>query len=158
MLDLISQNLEIILLVVISIFLIWNLLLELRLNREKKRTTNFFQGTQAKDLEEVIVQILKRQKISGENIKKAIKRIKSLEEIALISLQKVGTIRFNPFERVGGNQSFSIAMLDQQDNGFVLSSYHSKENTRIYAKPIKQGRSQFPLTKEEERAIKKAIS
>ena len=85
-------------------------------------------------------------------------KIKKLEDVALHSIQKVGIIRFNPFEGAGGNQSFSLAILDQKDDGLVISSYHSKESTRIYAKPIRQGESKYPLTKEEEKAIKKAIS
>jgi len=158
MIDLITQNLDIILVFIFFLFLLWNILLEIRLNRERKRTTSFFRGKKAEDLEEVISQILKKQIASEKEIEGILEKIKKLEDVALHSIQKVGIIRFNPFEGVGGNQSFSLAILDQKDDGIVISSYHSKESTRIYAKPIKQGESHFPLTKEEEKAIKKAIA
>jgi len=158
MLEFISQNLDIILITITSLFLIWNIFLEARLRKENKRINIFFKGKKAEDLGEVIAQILRKQKDSEKDINKILEKIEKLESIAIRSIQKIGVIRFNPFEGVGGNQSFSLAILDQKDDGIVISSYHSKENTRIYAKPIKQGESQFPLTEEEEKAIKKAIS
>jgi len=158
MLGLISQNLDIILIAITSFFLIWNIILEIRLRRESRRTTSFFKGKKAEDLEEIIAQVLKWQRSSEKEIKMILEEIKTLEDVALHSIQKTGIVRFNPFEGVGGNQSFSLAVLDQKDDGVVISSYHSKESTRVYAKPIKQGESQFPLTEEEERAIKEAIS
>jgi len=150
--------LDIILIVIFFLFLFWNILLEIRLKKESKRTTSFFKGKKAEDLEEVISQILKNQRTSEKEIQTILEKIKKLEDVALHSIQKVGIIRFNPFEGAGGNQSFSLAILDQKDDGLVISSYHSKESTRIYAKPIRQGESKYPLTKEEEKAIKKAIS
>ncbi|PJC47521.1 MAG: hypothetical protein CO034_02265 [Parcubacteria group bacterium CG_4_9_14_0_2_um_filter_35_11] len=158
MINIISQNLDIILIVIFFLFLFWNILLEIRLKKESKRTTSFFKGKKAEDLEEVISQILKNQRTSEKEIQTILEKIKKLEDVALHSIQKVGIIRFNPFEGAGGNQSFSLAILDQKDDGLVISSYHSKESTRIYAKPIRQGESKYPLTKEEEKAIKKAIS
>lgn len=158
MIDIITQNLDIILIVIFFLFLLWNTLLEIRLKKESKRTTSFFKGKKAEDLEEVISQILKNQRTSEKEIQMILEKIKKLEDVALHSIQKVGIIRFNPFEGVGGSQSFSLAILDQKDDGVVISSYHSKESTRLYAKPIRQGESKYPLAKEEEKAIKKAIS
>jgi len=156
--DIINRYLDYILLGLFLIFLCWNVFLEIRLSREKKRTLVFFKGKKAEDLEGVMSQILKNQRGSEKEIKTILEKIKRLDEIALRSVQKVGVVRFNPFEGGGGNQSFSLAMLDEKDDGVIISSYHSKESTRIYAKPIKQGESKFPLTEEEERAIKGAIN
>lgn len=68
-------------------------------------------------------------------------------------LQKVGFVRFNPFEETGGAQSFSIALLDKENDGFVLTSLHSRGGTRTYAKLIERGKSKFKLSKEEENAL-----
>ncbi len=75
------------------------------------------------------------------------------------SLQKTGFIRYNPFGKndTGGNQSFSVALLDNDDNGFVISSMHAREGTRVYAKQVKDGKSTNTLSAEEEEAIKKAM-
>ena len=157
-LDFISQNIEIILIVVVIVFLFWNVFLEIRLKKERKRTTIFFKGKKAEDLEEIVSEILKKQRDTEDKIKEILERIIKLDNVALCSIQKVGIVRFNPFQETGGNQSFSLAFLNQKDDGVVVSSYHSKEGTRIYTKPIRNGDSKFPLAKEEERAIKKAIA
>ena len=52
------------------------------------------------------------------------------------AFQRVGLVRFNPFEDTGGNQSFALALLDAEGNGWVLSSLHARTGTRVYAKPI----------------------
>jgi hypothetical protein len=71
--------------------------------------------------------------------------------------QKVGIVRFNPFADSGGDQSFSLSLLDGQNNGFVISSLHSRQETRIYLKPVSGGKGEgFELSKEEQQAIKSA--
>jgi hypothetical protein len=67
-------------------------------------------------------------------------------------------LRYNPFDNVGGDQSFSIALLDANNNGFVITSLYAREGTRVFAKPIKNGESEFPLSEEEKEAINRAIS
>jgi len=158
MLDLISQNGELILFLAIAIFLFWNISLEIRLKRERERTTFFFKGEKIKDLEEIISEILKKGVSNEKKIENILSKVKKLDESTLYSIQKKGVIRFNPFDDVGGNQSFSLALLDQKDDGVVISSYSSKDSTRVYAKPIKHGNSRYPLSKEEEKVIKKIIS
>jgi hypothetical protein len=72
------------------------------------------------------------------------------------NLQKLGIVRFNPFGEVGGDQSFSIALLDAENNGFVITSHYGREMNRLYAKPIKNGQSSYALSKEEQEAISRA--
>jgi hypothetical protein len=70
----------------------------------------------------------------------------------------VGLVRFNPFQDIGGDQSFSLALLDGKNDGVTLSSLYSREGVRIYCKSIQQGQSpQYPLSKEEEQAVTMAI-
>jgi len=156
--DAICENKEIILAVAFGLLFSWNTILETRLRKERKRTTSFFRGKNTKDLEEVISEILRKQRSAEENINQVLEKVRKLDEVALRSIQKVGVIRFNPFQDLGGNQSFILALLDQKDNGVVLSSYYSKDGTRTYTKPIENGESKFQLAEEEEKAIKKAIS
>lgn len=84
--------------------------------------------------------------------------IKDLKEKNKFSFQKIGIIRFNPFSGIGSDQSFSIALLDGNDNGVIVTSIFAREENRVYAKPIKNGKSEYPLSQEEEKAISKAIS
>lgn len=71
---------------------------------------------------------------------------------------KINVTRFNPFENVGGNQSFILTILDQTDSGVILTSLHNRDITRIYAKTIKNGQSENnTLSKEEKLAIVNTI-
>lgn len=157
MIETLKENTSFILVIFFLIFLLWNILLEIRLKKEKERTTNFFKGKKAESLEAVISELFKKQKNTEDKVNKALNKIKELDKVALHSVQKVGIVRFNPFSDIGSNQSFVIALLDQKDDGVVISSLHAKEGTRIYAKPIKNGESEYPLSKEEEEALRKAI-
>lgn len=73
------------------------------------------------------------------------------------SVQGVGIVRFNPFSAgSGGNQSFSIAFLDERHSGVVFSTLYTRDRVGVYAKPLEAGTSTFELTKEETDAIEKA--
>jgi hypothetical protein len=74
------------------------------------------------------------------------------------SLQHIGMVRFNPFEDTGSDQSFAIALLDDQRDGIVLSGLHGRANTRIFAKPVEAGSSSNQLSDEESEAIRIALS
>ena len=62
-----------------------------------------------------------------------------LEAAQRRSFQRVGLVRYNPFEETGGNQSFALALLDAGGDGWVLSSLHARSGTRVYAKAISAG-------------------
>ena len=81
---------------------------------------------------------------------------KKLASIATLSLQKISMVRFNPFGDVGGDQSFSLAMLDGHDSGLILTSIHTRTGTRVYAKPIDLGKSKYSLSVEEKKALSQA--
>lgn len=92
-----------------------------------------------------------------EKIKESFLKIKNLENISEKTIQKVNLVRFNPFGDIGGNQSFVIALLDNKNDGIVVSSLFSKEGNRVYSKAIKNGKSNNFLSVEEKQAISKAI-
>jgi hypothetical protein len=73
------------------------------------------------------------------------------------SLQHIGLVRFNPFEDTGSDQSFAIALLDDERDGIVISSLHGRANTRLFAKPVNDGSSTHTLSDEEAEAIRLAL-
>lgn len=73
-------------------------------------------------------------------------------------LQNVGMVRFDAFDDIGGEQSFSLALLDTKNNGIAFSSLYGRQYTRLYAKAIKNGKSEHPLSNEEQNALKLAVS
>lgn len=110
------------------------------------------------DLEDVLGAHLDRVHVLGREVERLIARTGRLESVAPRAFQRVGLVRFNPFEDTGGNQSFALALLDAEGNGWVLSSLHARSGTRVYAKAIHEGRSEGALSEEEAAAIKQATA
>lgn len=73
-------------------------------------------------------------------------------------VQKVGVIRYNPFDEVGGNLCYAVALLDTENNGVVLNGIHSRTGSFTYAKPIQLGVSEYVLSEEELKALEMAIT
>jgi len=84
------------------------------------------------------------------------KQVEKISQTSKTSVQKVGIVRYNPFSEVGGNQSFSVALLDGHNNGIVITSLFSRDGNRVYGKPVKNGHSEYSLSNEEKKAIEKA--
>ena len=98
-------------------------------------------------------EILARFKELKENFQKISEELAEMKKQNKFSIQKVGVVRFNPFREVGGDQSFSIALLNDDDCGVVITSYYSRKDNRIYGKPVKNGNSEYALSEEEINAI-----
>ncbi len=81
-------------------------------------------------------------------------KIKELKEANKFCFQKASLVKFNPFSELGGDQSFSMALLDDKNQGIVITSLHGRQATRIYTKMI--GDKDVKLSAEEKKAIKKA--
>ena len=79
--------------------------------------------------------------------------INTIERNLMTCIQKVGVVRFNAFDNVGSDLSFSIALLDSNDSGVVLSGLYSRDSSSTYAKPVAAGKSKYPLSAEELKAI-----
>jgi len=105
------------------------------------------------NLEEAINYI----KILEKKIDALDKRIEKDEKIALNNFSKFSILRFNSFNDMGGDQSFTIALLDKNNNGFILTSLFYKDSPRVFTKPIKNGISEYQLLKEEETILKQAL-
>ncbi len=112
----------------------------------------------AKDLD--IRKIFEKIIEGGEKNSQAIERIKEeiarLETDSTFHIQKIGLVRFNPFKETGGDQSFSLAILDSKDCGIVLTGLHTRERTRVYVKEVKNGKGEFEFSDNERAALKKA--
>jgi hypothetical protein len=109
-------------------------------------------------IDEVLDHQLKRIDGLSERVDALNKLHRELEALSERTIQKVGVIRYNPFSDTGGDQSFAIALLDSRGNGVVVSSLHSRTDTRVFAKPVQGGRSRYQLSDEEQDAIKKALA
>lgn len=127
-----------------------------RVNRLDKIRKEFFSQGVKKNLEEVLVDQNRKLTALTGDLGRVNENLTDLSIVNQNNIQKVGFIRFNPFEDAGGNMSFTLALLNHHDNGVVISSLHAREGTRIYAKAVKAGKSESKLTDEEQQAIKEA--
>jgi hypothetical protein len=124
--------------------------------KTEKRLSRFFIGKKGKDLEDTIealgleISKLKNSQSDSEH------EIQLLQNKLRKSIRGLETIRFNPFPDQGGNQSFAIGMVDEEGSGVVISSLYSRERMSIFAKPVKNGKSEYDLTTEEREALTKA--
>ncbi len=136
------------------LLLIINIWQGIRLHRLEAVRREFFSSGLKKDLEQILID----QNRSISQIKQELKFIdKNLENLATDNrnnFQKIGFVRYNPFDDAGGNISFALALLNDHDDGFVISSLHGREGTRVYAKAVKNTLSESKLTEEELKAIK----
>ena len=113
-------------------------------------------GGKEKELIKILERILADQNKNNQSIEDLTKQIEAVRRDSSFHIQKVGLIRFNPFSEVGGDHSFSVALLDANNTGFVATSIHTRDRTRVYAKVIKKGKSEIELSKEETKALVEA--
>lgn len=140
------------------LLILWNFIMHLKIRRINKKNEILFSGNKVKNLEEVLLDQAKTLKLLDKDIQELFNISNQINDLAFQSLHKVGIVRFNPFKDVGGNQSFSIALLDGKNNGITLSSFFTREGTRVYSKSIIKGETEkHPLTEEEKQAIKIAM-
>lgn len=110
------------------------------------------------DLASLLDSVLNKEDKVLSEIKEVRAEINRIDKHLTKPLQKIGLIRYNPFGEIGGDHSFSLTVLNQDDEGFVLTSLHTRDRTRVYLKPIMQGVSKFELSKEEEKSLKQALN
>lgn len=84
-------------------------------------------------------------------------RVTFFNEATRTSIQKVGFKRYNPFQDTGSDQSFSLALLDHENNGVVISSLYLREGVRVYAKKIEAGKASQALFDEEKEVLEKVL-
>lgn len=121
----------------------------------KRRLRRFLKNGE-KDLEQLLSNQVEQTERQQQQIEEASERIEQLEQLSEITFQKSGLVRFNPFKQTGSNQSFSIALLNAENDGFVITSLYGREENRVYAKPIKEGESSYSLSEEEQQALNQA--
>jgi len=154
------QILEILLLILMLVLVIVCIVLtvnmEKKVNKLERRYNRFMRGKDMKSMEEVVT----RRFADINNLKKSTQvvteSLKGIEEMGKVSFQKIGLVKYDAFDDVGGSLSFALALLTKKNNGFVLNSVHSKEGCYTYLKEIVNGESYVTLGSEEQEALNKA--
>lgn len=145
-------------LLVISLLLILFIIIsQYRTKKLVKKYNKLVNGISGIDIEELLKNINKDINDMNLDINKIEKNINEIETKLSFAIRRVGFIRYNAFDDMGSQLSFSIALLDDFKNGFVYTSIYGRENTVSYGKPIKNGTSNIPLSAEEMIVIDRAI-
>jgi hypothetical protein len=139
--------------IILLFFGIWLLTLSFFLYRFVTLFNKLAKGVEVTDLKKVLEKILEKGEANTNEIKVLQKRADLTEEDGKFHIQKIGLIRFNPFKELGGDHSFSMAILDSNDSGIIITSLHTRDRTRVYMKDVKNGKSGFELSSEEKRAL-----
>lgn len=124
-----------------------------RFSKLSKRYKKFMSGKAAKSLEQDIEGIFEDNKFIKAATEKNRKDILALYRKFEGAFQKVGIVKYDAFNQMGGQLSFSLALLDENDNGFILNSVHSTEGCYSYTKEIKGGLCEISLGDEEKKAL-----
>jgi hypothetical protein len=143
--------------ILILIVLVWNIILSVRLRALGEKYKRFMRGSTGKNFENMLLDHIK-------DIEDAVERVNIING-DLISvknqmdkcIQKCNIIRYNAFSDTGSDLSFSIAMLDNFNDGFIITGIYGRNESITYAKPITKGTSGYPLSVEEEMVLNRSL-
>ena len=124
-----------------------------RVARLERRLAAITRGEDGASLEAVLERHLAHVVQLGGEVRDLESRTAVLEADGRHAFQRIGLVRFNPFDDTGGNQSFALALLDADDDGIVISGLHARGVTRIYTKAVSGGRPEATLSEEESEAV-----
>lgn len=123
----------------------------------EKRLAAFLTGKEGKSLEAVLADHGTLLEKHATDIRDLVKASEYLHRALQTAIRKVAFERYNPFPGLGGNQSFTLVLLDAHNSGVVITSLHNRESTRVYAKAIRSGKPLHNLSDEEDRVFKNAL-
>ncbi len=141
--------------IVLSILLI--IIQMIRLSKMKKKYSIFMQGKDAKSMEKDIIGLYEDNKFIKVSIEKNKNDIRELFKKHELSFQKFGIVKYDAFKQMGGQLSFSLALLNENDSGFIINSVHSTDGCYSYSKEIKNGQCNISLGEEEKQALEIAM-
>ncbi|MBE6012356.1 MAG: DUF4446 family protein [Lachnospiraceae bacterium] len=120
---------------------------------------NKFMGTKSSrhSIEEILTDYYAYVEAVDNKYEKAVSDIEELFERLKPCIQKVGIVRYNPFENMGGDLSYALALLDANDDGIIINTIFSRDGSHTYCKPVENGKSTYGLSYEDETALKKAM-
>ena len=125
--------------------------------RLQKSYTTFMKGKNGKNLERSIFKKFSELEAISELVKENEEKIQDIYKKMESHYQKVGIVKYDAFHEMGGNLSFALTMLDENDNGWIFNAMHSREGCYTYIKEIVKGESYIELSEEEQQCLEKAI-
>lgn len=145
-------------LVYIIVVFVWLGVLTYLIWKERQFLKSLFPQSGERDIRKKFEEVINAVYESKQKFWELEKKLLQLDKDGLKHIQRVELLRYNPYEDTGGNISFSLALLDEKGNGYVLTSLHARSGTRIFAKSVVDGKGdKYKLSKEEEEVLEKAL-
>lgn len=145
------------LLILVVILIVWNGILSYLFYRIWTSLQKVSTGDKKETIIELLSKVLEHEKRLSQNLADTNKKVEDLIFDSQFYIQKIGLVRFNPFNDTGGDQSFILALIDEKDSGVVISGLHTRNGTRWYAKKVEDGKGvEHELSNDELKAIKTA--
>lgn len=141
------------LLALLLILLVLVIVMLAKISKLNKRCNSFMKGKAGKSLEQDIVRLYEDNQVLKTGMNENKRDIRSINKQLEKAFQKIGIVRYNAFQTMGGNLSYSLVLLDENDNGFILNTIHSSEGCYSYTKDITNGSCDIALSPEEQKAI-----
>ncbi len=149
----------IVMLLVIIVAIVLIIVQSSRIKKLEKKYNKFMQGKEANSLEDEIIGLFHDNRLIRNENEKNRKDIIDINRRLTNSFQKIGLEKYDAFSMNGGKLSFALCMLDENDNGFLMNSVHNSDGMNYsYSKEIKAGIADVELSKDEKRALDKALS
>ena len=123
-----------------------------------RRYRQMLVGPQEGNLEKILLEQAEGVRAALARVEEVEEAQRRLEEKSVRCLQRLGVVRYNAFQDTGSDLSFSVALLDANGDGVVVSSLYGREESRTYGKPVRNGESEYFLTAEEREAISRALT
>lgn len=144
--------------VVMAVMLVFLIINSVKIKKMKLTYTSFMSGKDGKSLEEVILKRFKEvDELKKEDAPKKV-QLDDINESLRYAFSKMGMVKYDAFNEMGGKLSFALALLDNRNNGFLINAMHSREGCYTYVKEIINGESYINLGEEEKKALNKAIN
>lgn len=147
-----------VLMVLFLLSLVVFITINIRMGKLVKHYRSLLAGMEDKNLEEMLYACFEQGKNSAQKVEEFSANLDEVKAKLQGCAQKVSIVRFNAFEDVGGEMSFALAILDQNDNGFILSNVYGRQESHVYVRPIQGGKPNSFLLPEEEKALVEAQS
>lgn len=129
-----------------------------KLKALRRRVDTLTRGKDAESMEETILSFFEKIESMEEAEEKMNCDIKNIKQNLKITYQKMGLVKYDAFREMSGALSYSLALLDKENNGILISSMYSREGCYTYAKNIINGESEINLSEEEAEALKQAVA
>lgn len=140
-----------------GVFFVWLCILSWIVYKIRNHYFNLISRTKKTRIDEILDELLTTDKKITFGLEEVKRELKEEVKKSQSHIQKIGLVRFNPFERIGGEQSFVIAFLDKENNGIIVNYIYTREGLRAYTKKVKNGSGEeYELSEEEKRAIEKS--